>query len=111
MVYMCTVIHAFMHVTALWGKDVYKRQVVRYEYDSLNRRTRETRLLSEGLTQRVDSVSYTHLDVYKRQLLESRMPLAIDFGSSNTTAGVYLDSAYFEQLSGDPIAQLLKRCV
>ena len=37
------------------------------------------------------------------------MPLAIDFGSSNTTAGVYLDSAYFEQLSGDPIAQLLKR--
>ena len=28
--------------------------VVRYEYDSLNRRTRETRLLSEGLTQRVD---------------------------------------------------------
>ena len=27
--------------------------VVRYEYDSLNRRTRETRLLSEGLTQRV----------------------------------------------------------
>lgn len=44
-----------------------------------------------------------------RPLLESRMPLAIDFGSSNTTAGVYLDSAYFEQLSGDPIAQLLKR--
>ena len=28
--------------------------VVRYEYDSLNRRTRETRLLSEGLPQRVD---------------------------------------------------------
>ena len=28
--------------------------VVRYEYDGLNRRTRETRLLSEGLTQRLD---------------------------------------------------------
>ena len=28
--------------------------VVRYEYDGLNRRIRETRLLSEGLTQRVD---------------------------------------------------------
>ena len=28
--------------------------VVRYEYDSLNRRTRETRVLSEGLTQRLD---------------------------------------------------------
>ena len=28
--------------------------VVRYEYDGLNRRTRETRVLSEGLTQRLD---------------------------------------------------------
>lgn len=44
-----------------------------------------------------------------RSLLNSRMPLAIDFGSSNTTAGVYLDNAYFEELSGEPIAQLLKR--
>lgn len=44
-----------------------------------------------------------------RSLLESRMPLAIDFGSSNTTAGVYLDNTYFEGLNGDPITQILKR--
>lgn len=44
-----------------------------------------------------------------RPLLESRMPLAIDFGSSNTTAGIYLDNAYFEGLKGDPITQILKR--
>ena len=44
-----------------------------------------------------------------RPLLESRMPLAIDFGSSNTTAGVYLDNTYFEGLNGDPITQILKR--
>ena len=44
-----------------------------------------------------------------RPLLESRMPLAIDFGSSNTTAGIYLDNAYFEGLNGDPITQILKR--
>ena len=44
-----------------------------------------------------------------RPLLESRMPLAIDFGSSNTTAGIYLDNTYFEGLNGDPIAQILKR--
>lgn len=43
-----------------------------------------------------------------RPLRESRMPLAIDFGSSNTAAGVYLDSAYFEGFHGDPIAQILK---
>ena len=44
-----------------------------------------------------------------RPLLESRMPLAIDFGSSNTTAGIYLDNTYFEGLNGDPITQILKR--
>lgn len=44
-----------------------------------------------------------------RPRLKSRMPLAIDFGSSNTTAGVYLDGAYFEALNGAPVAQTLKR--
>lgn len=44
-----------------------------------------------------------------RPLLESHMPLAIDFGSSNTTAGMHLDPTYFEHLEGDPIAGLLKQ--
>lgn len=32
------------------------------------------------------------------------MPLVIDFGSTNTTAGVYLDSLYFEETKGAPFA-------
>ena len=47
------------------------------------------------------------LDFEVRDLLHSRSPLAIDFGSSNTTAGAYLDNGYFEQLRGDPIIQRL----
>ena len=65
----------------------------------------DTPIVPEHLTFRTVSV----LNFEVRSLLESRMPLAIDFGSSNTTAGVYLDNAYFEQLSGDPISQILKR--
>lgn len=40
------------------------------------------------------------LDFEVREPLSLNMPLAIDFGTSNTTAGVYLDSIYFEQ-AGD----------
>ena len=43
-----------------------------------------------------------------RTLIETAMPLAIDFGTSNTTAGIYLDDAYFEKIAGDPIAGKLK---
>ena len=56
---------------------------------------------------RFHSVPVLNFEV--RPLLESRMPLAIDFGSSNTTAGIYLDNTYFEGLNGDPITQILKR--
>lgn len=42
------------------------------------------------------------LDFEVRQPLPLTMPLAMDFGTTNTTAGVYLDSVYFEEagLSG-----------
>ncbi len=57
-----------------------------------------------------------HMDFYEvpvmdfqvRELLEMDMPLAIDFGTSNTTAGIYLDSSYLEQLEGDPARGCLK---
>ncbi len=57
-----------------------------------------------------------HLDFYEvpvmdfqvRELLEMDMPLAIDFGTSNTTVGIYLDSGYIEKLDGDPAAECLK---
>lgn len=46
-----------------------------------------------------------HLEIYRIPLLDFEvrrpvtlsMPLAMDFGTTNTTAGVYLDSQYFEQ--------------
>lgn len=37
------------------------------------------------------------LDFMVREPVDLEMPLAIDFGTSNTTAGVYLDSLYFER--------------
>lgn len=48
------------------------------------------------------------LDFRVRDLFEINMPLAIDFGTSNTTAGTYLDSTYIEQLDGDPVRESLK---
>lgn len=44
-----------------------------------------------------------------RKLINANMPLAIDFGTSNTTAGMYLDDAYFEEIASDPIKNILKR--
>ncbi len=47
------------------------------------------------------------MDFQVRELLEMDMPLAIDFGTTNTTAGIYLDSSYIERLEGDPIKESL----
>ena len=57
-----------------------------------------------------------HLQVYGVQVMdfqirepkEMDMPLAIDFGTSNTTAGIYLDSSYIENMEGDPIKEKLR---
>ncbi len=48
------------------------------------------------------------MDFQVRELMEMDMPLAIDFGTSNTTAGIYLDSSYIERLKGDPIRERLR---
>lgn len=48
------------------------------------------------------------MDFHVRELLEMDMPLAIDFGTSSTTAGIYLDSSYIERLEGDPAAECLR---
>ncbi len=48
------------------------------------------------------------MDFQVRELLEINMPLAIDFGTTNTTAGTYLDSGYIERLDGDPVGETLK---
>lgn len=48
------------------------------------------------------------MDFQVRELLEIHMPLAIDFGTTNTTAGTYLDSGYLERLEGDPVRETLR---
>lgn len=48
------------------------------------------------------------MDFHVRELLEINMPLAIDFGTTNTTAGTYLDSSYLDYLEGDPGKAFLK---
>ncbi|MBD5552690.1 MAG: molecular chaperone [Lachnospiraceae bacterium] len=48
------------------------------------------------------------MDFQVRKLMEMDMPLVIDFGTTNTTAGIYLDSSYIEQLEGDPIKDCLR---
>lgn len=49
------------------------------------------------------------MDVEVREPIPLRMPLVIDFGSTNTTAGVYLDTQYFEQAQGAPFTEGLAR--
>lgn len=49
------------------------------------------------------------MDVEVRQPISLRMPLVVDFGSTNTTAGVYLDSAYFEEAKGAPFADAMEK--
>lgn len=48
------------------------------------------------------------MDFQVRKLQEINMPLAIDFGTTNTTAGTYLDSGYLEKLAGDPVKDALR---
>lgn len=49
------------------------------------------------------------MDVEVREPIPLRMPLVIDFGSTNTTAGVYLDTQYFEHAQGAPFTEGLAR--
>lgn len=49
------------------------------------------------------------MDVEVREPITLRMPLVIDFGSTNTTAGVYLDSLFFEDAKGAPFIKSFKK--
>lgn len=65
----------------------------------------DTGILPQNLTFTVVEV----LNFEVRKLIDTIMPLAIDFGTSNTTAGIYLDDRYFEQIAGNPVVELLKQ--
>ncbi|MDE7479348.1 MAG: molecular chaperone, partial [Lachnospiraceae bacterium] len=58
--------------------------------------------ISGEMPERLSAYRIPLMDVEVRKPVELRMPLVIDFGSTNTTAGVYLDSLYFEETKGAP---------
>lgn len=52
----------------------------------------------EALPEYLELYRIPLLDFEVRQPVTLSMPMAMDFGSSNTTAGVYLDNQYFEKI-------------
>lgn len=58
--------------------------------------------LCEEIPENLAAYRIPLMDVEVREPIALRMPLVIDFGSTNTTAGVYLDSLYFENAKGAP---------
>ena len=81
------------------------------DYDLLCFRQRESdRLFSlyqgipEERPEKIPAFRIPLMDVEVRDPIPLRMPLVIDFGSTNTTAGVYLDSLYFECAGGASFA-------
>ena len=58
--------------------------------------------LCEEIPENLTAYRIPLMDVEVREPIVLRMPLVIDFGSTNTTAGVYLDSLYFESAKGAP---------
>ncbi len=65
--------------------------------------------LDDEMPQALTAYRIPLMDVEVRKPIELKMPLVIDFGSTNTTAGVYLDSLYFENAKGAPFAEELEK--
>lgn len=65
--------------------------------------------LGEEVLQEIKAYHIPLMDVEVRKPIELKMPLVIDFGSTNTTAGVYLDSLYFENAKGAPFTEKLEK--
>lgn len=59
----------------------------------------------DGMPEELTAYRIPLMDVEVREPAALRMPLVIDFGSTNTTAGVYLDARYFEQAKGAPFTE------
>ena len=106
------VVHIF-DVTQTYSED--KREFSLWKFDKnygektikniLGIENEERDILPDNLTFYLVEI----LNFEVRKLINANMPLAIDFGTSNTTAGMYLDDAYFEEIASDPIKNILKR--
>lgn len=92
-------------------KESHQRTYVLYCMDKANSEA-IYRIYQENhsiLPEQLDFFSVEVLNFEVRPLIDSLMPLAIDFGTSSTTAGMYLDDAYFEKIDGDPMEKNLRR--
>lgn len=65
--------------------------------------------LSNEIPENLTAYRIPLMDVEVREPIALRMPLVIDFGSTNTTAGVYLDSLYFESTKGAPFTDRFEK--
>jgi len=94
------------------GKDVEAREGKSKFYNLLFFKEKESELLYdiyEGVNSDIDKkIEYSKVPVLRyelKQLEETSMPLAIDFGTSNTTAGIYIDKEVFNGLNENLIKE------
>ena len=64
---------------------------------------------SESVPEQLRAYRIPLMDVEVREPILLRMPLVIDFGSTNTTAGVCLDSLYFDEAKNAPFTESIGR--
>ncbi len=95
------------------GRDVLSEEseVRNYELFCMDRRTSELlyRIYQgeiEVLPEKLAFYRVRLLDFTVRDPVELSMPLAVDFGSTNTTAGIYMDDLYFVGLGIQPEQQM-----
>lgn len=61
------------------------------------------------MPERIQAYRIPLTDVEVRSPVELRMPLAIDFGSAGTTAGICLEPRYLEETREFPLQKALRR--
>lgn len=91
-----------LYLTKAAGLPCRESGVKNYQLYCMNRRNSE---MLYRIYYGSQEVVPEHMEVYRIPLLDFEvrkpaplsMPLAMDFGTTNTTAGVYLDSQYFEK--------------
>lgn len=108
---LCTVLHIRrkqgdmqnLYLTKPAAVDAFEGERKGYALYCVDKRTSDELYRLYGSRQ---DVAPEHLKVWKIPLIDFRvkepvplsLPMAIDFGSVNTTAGVYLDTAYMEKI-------------
>lgn len=106
------------HLYVMKGKEVSCREADLKDYDLYCFAQQDSDKLyavyygsSDEMPEHLTAYRIPLMDVEVREPIALRMPLVIDFGSTNTTAGVYLDSLYFESTQGAPFAKKFEKNV